>query len=83
MKYSMRLLAAIALLFASATSPLLAADQPNVIVILADDMGYADLTCFGAVDMSTPNLDRCQAKECGSPTSTRPPPRARRRGPRS
>ncbi|BBO30890.1 sulfatase [Lacipirellula parvula] len=35
-----------------------AAEQPNVIVILADDMGYADLTCFGAVDMDTPNLDR-------------------------
>ena len=41
------------------TSPaLLAADQPNFVVILADDLGYADLGCFGAVDMSTPHLDR-------------------------
>jgi arylsulfatase A-like enzyme len=34
------------------------AEKPNFIVILADDMGYADLGCFGAVDMSTPHLDR-------------------------
>jgi arylsulfatase A len=34
------------------------ASKPNFIVILADDLGYADLGCFGAVDMSTPHLDR-------------------------
>ena len=39
-----------------------AAEQPNIIVILADDMGYADLTCFGAVDMSTPHLDKMAAE---------------------
>ena len=38
--------------------PAAAADKPNFIVILADDLGYADLGCFGAVDMSTPELDR-------------------------
>lgn len=30
---------------------------PNVIVILADDLGYADLGCQGAMDMITPNID--------------------------
>lgn len=39
-----------------------AADKPNFIIIMADDLGYADLGCFGAVDMSTPHLDR-MAKE--------------------
>jgi arylsulfatase len=31
--------------------------RPNVIVILADDMGYSDLGCFGG-EIATPNIDR-------------------------
>ncbi|WP_168433465.1 sulfatase family protein [Pontiella sulfatireligans] len=31
--------------------------SPNVIVILADDLGYADLGCLGATDMITPHID--------------------------
>ena len=31
--------------------------RPNIVVILADDMGYSDLGCFGG-EISTPNLDR-------------------------
>ena len=34
-----------------------AADRPNMLVILADDLGYGDLACCGASDMRTPNLD--------------------------
>lgn len=34
-----------------------AADKPNIIVILTDDMGYSDLGCFGG-EISTPNLDQ-------------------------
>jgi arylsulfatase len=30
----------------------------NVVIILTDDQGYADLGCFGAKDLRTPNLDR-------------------------
>jgi len=35
-----------------------AADQPNIIVILADDIGYGDLSCYGSKLVQTPNLDR-------------------------
>lgn len=34
------------------------AAQPNIIVILADDVGYGDLGCYGAKSVRTPNLDR-------------------------
>lgn len=34
-----------------------AASQPNLLIILADDMGYGDLECMGSQHLSTPNLD--------------------------
>jgi len=33
-------------------------EQPNIIFILADDMGYGDLACFGQETLKTPHLDR-------------------------
>jgi arylsulfatase A-like enzyme len=39
-----------------------AADPPpNVVFIIADDLGYADLSCYGRRDYSTPNIDRIAA----------------------
>jgi arylsulfatase A len=32
--------------------------QPNIIYILADDLGYADLSCYGQTNFSTPNIDK-------------------------
>src|SRR2546421_633742 len=34
------------------------ARKPNIIFIMADDLGYADLGCYGQKDVMTPNLDR-------------------------
>lgn len=46
--------------FASATSK---PKQPNVVFLLADDVGYGDLACLGNPVIKTPNLDRMHA-EC-------------------
>jgi arylsulfatase A-like enzyme len=34
------------------------AQQPNIIYIMTDDMGYGDLSCYGNKKFSTPNLDK-------------------------
>ncbi len=38
--------------------PLFAADRPNIILIVADDLGFGDLGCYGATRIPTPNVDR-------------------------
>lgn len=42
--------------------PVLSAAPPNVILINCDDLGYGDLSCQGAKDIRTPNLDRMAAE---------------------
>jgi arylsulfatase A len=58
----MRRLLPLSLLFS--LSPAFPAEprRPNVIVIMADDLGYGDISCQGASTYETPNLDRLAAE---------------------
>ena len=54
---------------------------PNVLFLLADDLGYGDLGCFGSQVISTPNLDRLAAQgvkldQCYAASSNCSPSRA-------
>lgn len=60
MKSSLLLIACLFLLQASCS--LLHAAKPNIILILADDLGAKELGCYGNKQHQTPNLDRMAAE---------------------
>lgn len=52
-----------AILSVCTCGPAVSADeQPNVIIILADDLGYGDLSCYGHPTFRTPHLDQMAAE---------------------
>ncbi len=54
-----RYISCLSLLFLLICSSLTqAASKPNVIVILVDDLGYGDLSSYGATDLKSPHIDR-------------------------
>lgn len=55
-KINIQRIASSCIILSSITS-VLAVEKPNIIVILTDDQGYGDLSCFGATDINTPNID--------------------------
>jgi arylsulfatase A len=38
-----------------------AQERPNILILLADDLGYSDLSCYGSQHINTPNLDQLAA----------------------
>jgi arylsulfatase A-like enzyme len=46
----------------TSTPPILPAKRPNIVFIMADDLGYGELGCYGSTKIKTPNIDRL-AKE--------------------
>jgi arylsulfatase A-like enzyme len=47
---------------ASGTTQELPSRPPNVVIVYADDLGYADVGCFGGKGYTTPNIDRLAAE---------------------
>lgn len=46
------------LIFLICTVAVAAEQKPNIVIIMADDLGYGDLSCYGATKIKTPNIDR-------------------------
>ena len=51
-----------ALLFASTSAQTKQPERPNIIYIMADDLGYGDLGCYGQEKIKTPEIDKLSAR---------------------
>ena len=61
------LLALISVVASGATEPAKPSARPNLVFILADDLGWADLGCYGSTFYETPHLDRLAARGMREP----------------
>src|SRR6185436_20704097 len=55
-----RLIAFLGVVFA--LSAIVAAERPNIVYVLADDLGWTDVACYGSRYYETPNIDRLAAQ---------------------
>src|SRR5689334_1917453 len=58
----MKLLTRLCAILALASVAASAAEQPNIVFLLADDLGYGDVGSFGQTKIRTPNLDKMAAE---------------------
>ena len=58
-------------------------DAPNIVLLIADDLGWRDLGCYGDRQISTPNIDGLAAEKCVSATRSWRRRAALRAGPAS
>jgi arylsulfatase A len=75
-----RLLVGLGFLFLGGGSAL-AAEKPNIVILLCDDLGYGDLSCFAHPEIRTPHLDKFAAEgikltHCYAPAPVCSPSRA-------
>ena len=57
-----QVLVTLAFIFACASQPAIAADSPNVVIVITDDQGYGDLSCHGNPVLKTPNIDKLHSE---------------------
>lgn len=53
------------------TLPQVEPNKPNIVFIMADDLGYGDLGCYGQTKILTPRIDSLQRMGCGLPITMR------------
>jgi arylsulfatase A-like enzyme len=58
MKTDVNFLLALAMLLPAVPVPAAAPEKPNIVIIYCDDIGFGDLSCYGATKIHTPNLDQ-------------------------
>ncbi len=56
--FSVLRVAATLFLLTTGATVCIAASRPNIVVVVADDLGYGDLACFGSEIVKTPHLDQ-------------------------
>ncbi|HRP03696.1 MAG TPA: arylsulfatase [Opitutaceae bacterium] len=62
MIFARTILTALIICFLETVCAQIPASLPNIVIILADDLGYGDLSAYGATRIKTPNIDRLAAE---------------------